>query len=119
MAMSSRITRCLRLGICLLLACTISALTVFVERIGPEQRSYGNLCGENHDTDCLQPVLKGGYPWAYLLDAPGVSVEHQLFVGEDEFLPRALALDVLFWAAALHLADRLFRRLRRSPTSGR
>lgn len=65
------------------LAIALSVISVFVQRTGPESAQYGNLCGPSSSDPCLEPVLKGGFPVAFLFDQPGVSVEHQLSIGED------------------------------------
>jgi hypothetical protein len=65
------------------LAITLSTMSVFVQRTGPESAPYGNLCGTSSNDLCLEPVLKGGFPVAFLFDQPGVSVEHRLSLGED------------------------------------
>lgn len=58
-------------------------LSSYIERTGHETAAYGNLCGPTTSGPCYEPVLKGGFPAAYLFDRPGVSVEHQLSFGED------------------------------------
>ena len=50
---------------------------------------------------CYQPALKGGFPLAYLTDVPGVSVEHRLFIGQDDLRVEALAFDIAFYFAAI------------------
>jgi hypothetical protein len=43
-----------------------------------------------------------GFPLAYLFDAPGVSVEHQLSFGEDTLHPVALVLDIaIYWSTIM------------------
>ena len=66
------------------LALALTAGSVFIQRVGPEMSISGNLCGPTRDQFCYEPALKGGFPFAYLYDKPGLSVEHQLFL-EDEF----------------------------------
>ncbi|HET7867536.1 MAG TPA: hypothetical protein VFL86_24290 [Burkholderiaceae bacterium] len=84
-----------------LLATVLALLSVNIQRTGPELVEYGNLCGPTSNDPCYEPELKGGFPIAYLIDAPGVSVEHQLSLGEDHLRPEALALDVAFYFAAI------------------
>jgi hypothetical protein len=52
---------------------------------------------------CYKPVLKGGFPVAYLFDAPGISVERQLGFFEDNLSVGALVLDVAFYFAIVLL----------------
>jgi len=86
----------------LILAVTLAILSVQLERIGPELVVYGNMCGPNGSDFCYKPVLKGGFPVAYLFDAPGVSRERQLAFGEDHLSVGALVLDIaIYFAIAL------------------
>lgn len=84
-----------------LLATVLALLSVNIQRTGPEMVEYGNMCGPTSSDPCHEPELKGGFPIAYLIDAPGVSVEHQLSLGEDDLRPEALALDVALYVAAI------------------
>lgn len=83
----------------LISAITLAFLSVHVERIGPELVAYGNLCGPSGYDSCYKPVLKGGFPVAYLFDAPGISVERQLAFVEDELSIEALVLDIAIYFA--------------------
>ena len=84
-------------------AITLAFLSVHVERIGPELAVYGNLCGPSGSDFCYKPVLKGGFPAAYLFDAPGVSRERVLAFGEDKLSVGALALDIAIYFAIVVL----------------
>ncbi|MEK8033467.1 hypothetical protein AACH06_21820 [Ideonella sp. DXS29W] len=90
----------------------MSAASMFIERSGPDMVSYGNLCGPSFSDPCLAPVLKGGFPIAFLFDSPGVSVEHELFVGEDMFQPKAFAWNTAIHALVIGLAVLMARRVR-------
>ncbi|GGE61415.1 hypothetical protein [Massilia psychrophila] len=92
------------IGIALISAITLALLSVYVERVGPELAQYGNLCGPLAVDPCYKPVLKGGFPVAYLFDAPGVSVERQLSFGEDKLFLGALILDITLYFAIVLLA---------------
>jgi len=84
----------------LVVAFALTALSSFIEREGPELESYGNLCGPAANENCYRPALKGGFPFAYLLDSPGVSIEGKLSFGEDALQPMALVLDIaIYWVA--------------------
>lgn len=85
-------------------AITLALLSVYVERIGPELVAYGNLCGPSGSDFCYKPVLKGGFPIAYLFDAPGVSIERQLAFVEDKLTLAALVLDIAIYFAIILLA---------------
>lgn len=88
------VTKVIVTGLTLVMAITSALLSVYVERIGPEQVIYGNLCGPTGFDFCYKPALKGGFPFAYLFDAPGVSRERQLAFGEDELHAGGLITDV-------------------------
>lgn len=106
MRLSAKLTR---IGISLALATALALLSVRVEQVGPEVAEYGNLCGPNAASPCYKPVLKGGFPAAYLFDAPGISVERQLSFGEDRLFAGALMLDIVFYFAIVLLATQLIR----------
>lgn len=89
-----RVTKVILIGLTLVMAITSALLSVYVERIGPEQVIYGNLCGPSGFDFCYKPALKGGFPFAYLFDAPGVSRERQLAFGEDNLHAGGLIADV-------------------------
>lgn len=91
----SRSTKVSLIGIALISAITLALLSVLVERVGPELVQYG-------DSD-FRPVLKGGFPIAYLFDAPGISVEGQLTFVEDKLFAGALILDIAIYFAIVLL----------------
>jgi hypothetical protein len=111
-AVRPRRGRALRIVGLTALAVLLSLLSVHVERSGPEQAPYGNLCGATADQQCLEPVLKGGFPIAFLFDAPGVSVEHQLFVGEDHLRVDLLAANTALYLGAMLLLGHAVQRHR-------
>lgn len=86
-----------RLIFAFIAACALSLLSVYVERTGPELQPYGNLCGPTGNEDCLESVLKGGVPFAYLFDSAATSVLHQLAFVEDDFQLGAFVLDIAFY----------------------
>jgi hypothetical protein len=101
--MQSRLFKVSLAGIALVIASTLALLSVLVQRAGPEQVQYGNLCGPTSSDPCYRPVLKGGFPFAYLFDAPGVSVEGKLSFVEDTLHPEALLLDITVYFVAILL----------------
>jgi hypothetical protein len=74
-------------------ALSLTLLSSFVERVGPELASYGNQCGPSSNQACLEPVLNAGLPFAYIFDRPGESVERKLFFLQDGIRPLPFALD--------------------------
>lgn len=95
-------------------ALTLTCSSFGYQRRGPELVVVGNLCGPKTDQFCYAPVLKGGFPFAYIYDTPGVSVEGKLSLGEDKFRGGRFLLDVLIYflvaIAALGAAHVLRRR---------
>jgi len=89
------------LGRLLVAAIVLALLSVYVERTGPELVQYGNLCGPAAMDPCYGPVLKGGFPIAYLFDTPGISRQGQLAFVEDELHAGALAANVAVYVVIL------------------
>jgi hypothetical protein len=89
------------LAICLVAAVTLALLSAFIERTGPDLVQYSNLCVPPALSDCYKPVLKGGFPVAFLFDSPGVSRERQLAFVEDELHVGALIADVAIYFVVL------------------
>lgn len=78
-------------------AIVLALLSVFVERTGPALAQYGD--------SIYKPVLKGGFPLAYLFDAPGVSVERQLSFGEDALFVGSLIIDIAIYFVTVLLTS--------------
>jgi hypothetical protein len=106
-------------SIAFVLASVLALLSVLIQRTGPELVEYGNLCGPTLSSPCHKPALKGGFPIAYLSDAPGVSVERQLAFIEDNLHPEALALDVAIYFAVILFAGWIASRSSRRVRIGR
>ena len=94
------------------MAIAIALFSVYIQRTGPEEVVYSNLCGPTTSDLCYKPVLNGGFPVAFLFDAPGVSVEDQLAYVEDNFRAGAFAVDVGIYLALILGASSLLRRAR-------
>jgi hypothetical protein len=79
----------------------LALATMRVERVGAAPPSWRDeLCAPEPLHPCTAGVLQGGWPLAYLVDRPGISVMGQLAPVEDLFLPIAFAADVVaFWIA--------------------
>ncbi|MES2318181.1 MAG: hypothetical protein V4631_11870 [Pseudomonadota bacterium] len=90
-------------GLALIAAIILAFLSVHVERTGPDLVEHGNLCGPSTSDPCFKPALTGGFPVAYLHDAPGVSRERQLSFGEDKLHLVALVANVAVYFAILVL----------------
>ena len=90
-------------SVAVVLAITLALLSVLVEQTGPEFVQQGTLCGPSTNEPCYKPVLKGGFPFPFLFDAPGVSREGQLAFVEDNLNAGALLLDISAYFAAIML----------------
>lgn len=104
-----------RLGLLILAfiaAMTLALLSSNIERIGPELVQDGNLCGPGGNDPCYKPALKGGFPFAYLFDQPGISVPGRLSFFEDTLFVWPLILDIAVYFAVMLLG---FRLVWRSP----
>ena len=103
-------------ALAVVLALALTLLSSLAERNGPELASYGNLCGPSRDQDCLEPVLNSGFPFAYLFDQPGVSVERKLFIIQDNIRPLPFTLNFLVYLSLVALALFVADRRRAKPT---
>ena len=92
--MAPKIPRLLTFGLAFILtAVVLAALSMNIQAVGPEVGTYGNVCGLSGDELCYQELLKGGFPFAYLHDKPGVSVRDQLGFFEDDFYSILFVVD--------------------------
>jgi len=103
--------RLLSLAALLSAALLLTGLFSNVERSGPELAAYGNLCGATQDEPCMKPRLNGGFPWAYLFDSPGISVEAQLLFGEDEVRVYPFLADLAAYMAVIVVCAHVVRRV--------
>lgn len=106
------------LGLTLILAITLALMSAYVERVGPDMTSYGNMCRPTGSDQCYKPVLKGGFPFSYLFDAPGVSRERQLAFGEDKLRVVALVANIAVYFAIMVLVVVAVRRRRSTVELG-
>ena len=96
----------------------LALLSVLNQRMGPELVQYGNLCGPTASDPCYRPVLKGGFPFAFLYDTPGVSVEGKLSFFEDTLHPGLLLVDIIICFAAILLSIAAVSRYRSATKPG-
>ena len=78
-------------------ALTLTCASALYQRVGPTQVTEGEGSGCPTADPCRVPVLGAGFPLAYLVDRPGISVQGALHPIEDEFRPGAFALDLLVY----------------------
>jgi hypothetical protein len=55
------------------------------------------LCGKTGNMPCYELSIKAGFPFSYLYDKPGVSIEHELSIFEDDFKLTNFLLDYLIY----------------------
>ena len=86
----------------------------WVERFGPDQAVYCALgkSSDGHEIWCPEPVLNGGWPAPFLYDRPGISVERQLSVFEDDFRAAPFFADFGCFALILLLLWQAVQKLR-------
>lgn len=76
--------------------------SVRASRVRAPAQWRDELCSQFPLHPCDEGVLQGGWPLAFLLDKPGISVMAQLGLIEDRFEATPFFLDLaLFWAALL------------------
>jgi hypothetical protein len=87
-------------------ALAIALGSVYVERVGPAPAAWRDeLCSPFPLHACAEGVLQGGWPFAFLLDKPGISVMSALGLVEDRFEAWAFWADVAaYWAALIGFA---------------
>ena len=84
-----------------LLAVALTLLTAWVERRGPLAMVSGEgFCGFS-TVPCEVVAVGGGWPVAFLVDDPQISVPDRPSFFEDDFRPAAFALDVGVFAATV------------------
>ena len=110
MATQRRLAKVGRVVLAFGLAIMLAFSSALVQRSGPEVAPYGDPCGPSGNDLCLDPVLNGGFPFAYLFDAPGVSRERQLAFVEDDLRTLPLVLDILVYFVATLLATLVISR---------
>ena len=89
-----------KLGIVFLVLASLAAVLSFYFQ-WYDEGEFGTECEERvlYDQPCLAPVLRGGFPLAYVIDDVGVSVVGQLTLFDlvDDFLPISFLLDILIY----------------------
>lgn len=97
-------------------ALALTLASVRYQRVGPLKRVEGEgFC--RTPEPCEVPALGGGFPLAWMVDDPQVSVPNAISPFEDEFRPFPFAVDFLFFLVLALGAARLARtRYPRHPS---
>ena len=91
----------LRALVALALAVTVVGVSARYDRISSERIIYNDECTFGPDPQaCLEPREVAGWPFAFVFDTPGISVEHDAHPYDDE----VRALPYLASVAAVALA---------------
>jgi hypothetical protein len=92
-------------------AVALTSASIYIERHGPQFIILRETCGPRGKDYCFDPVLKGGFPIAYLYDTP-FGRTGTLSRSEDNFRRGPFLLDVLIYFAAFVLGRETVARLR-------
>ena len=95
----------------LALAVALALSTAWLERRGPLVTVSGEgFCGAEASAPCEVAAVGGGWPVAFLVDDPQVSVPDRPSFFEDDFRWAAFTLDVGVFAAVMGAAGWAVRR---------
>lgn len=83
------------LAVVILAASALVLASSAIQVVGPEEGTYGNVCGPSGDDLCYQELVKGGFPFAFIFDNPSVSVRDQIGFFEDDFFIIPFIIDAL------------------------
>jgi hypothetical protein len=83
----------------LFLSFVVALLTGFYQRSSNEIAQWSNLCGKDDYSNCYFPSISGGFPFAFVFDSPGISVQ-QALGPEDEFRWLPFIIDIWFYFIA-------------------
>jgi hypothetical protein len=101
-----------------LVALGLTVASAHIERVGRAPDSWRQeMCAPEPYHPCIDGVLQGGFPLAYLLDRPGISVMSKLALVEDLFRPWAFAIDVVAFSLALFALGRVKGTRRRNTAT--
>jgi hypothetical protein len=81
------------------LSLVFGVLSGFYQCSSGELVQWGNMCRDEYVANCFHPRLAGGFPYAFVVDSPGVSVENALGP-EDEFRFLPFVINVWFYFVA-------------------
>ncbi len=96
----------------------LALASVGIERVGPRTVVGGEgFCGAGAVAPCTVEALGGGWPAAFLVDDPQVSVPNQLAFAEDDVRWAAFAIDVGVFAALVQAVRWMVRRRRRERST--
>ena len=97
-----------RLLAILAVALVLTVASAAYQRVGPTRQVEGEgFCPDGGR--CRIPVVGAGFPLAYFVDNPQVSVPNAVHLVEDDFRPGAFVVDVVVFFALIAAAVRLLR----------
>jgi hypothetical protein len=95
-------------------AFVLTCVSIAYQRYGPEEGISGNVCGRLGWDLCYVPVRNGGFPFAYLVDKPSISVSGSLGLLDDEFRPWLFLLDMLFFSIVITVVMEIGKNTRQA-----
>jgi hypothetical protein len=110
-----RKSRVIRLVGIAAVAIFLTCATARYERFGPEESSFGNVCGRLGSDLCYVPVLNAGFPFSFLVDEPYISVPGSLDLGE--FHPFPFLLDVVVFAIGITVTIEVGKHIKQTGVS--
>lgn len=104
-SMTTSVRAAIRFILFTLLAIVITALTFYFQRLAPGVT--GNMCGSPPDyiALCYEPLPRGGFPFAFLVDQGGVTGQGHLST-DDRWRWSAFMLDSGFYFLLLYFGWR-------------
>lgn len=87
----------------LIFSAVIALISGFYQRASSEIVEFGNVCSGEEFSQCYRPRLCGGFPFPFVFDNPGISVENTLSA-EDEFRWLPFVGNVWFYLLAVVFA---------------
>jgi hypothetical protein len=88
------------------MAAGLALLSAMIERRGPDHGVYCAIGKVNGvEVYCPELKLNGGWPAPFLYDTPGVSIEWQLSIGEDDFRTGPYIANFAFYLLILLAVD--------------
>ncbi len=67
-----------------MLAILFVLMTVFYQRPSGEIILFGNVCDAQSWVECYRPRVSAGFPFAFIFDKPGITVEDNASFLEDD-----------------------------------
>lgn len=100
-----------------IIALALTVASTAYQRVGPTRLVEGEGFCPGREP-CFVPVLGAGFPLAFLVDNPQISVPRSVHLVEDDFRPGAFVLDAIFYLGLTAAAARVVRHRSRHRSRG-